>query len=811
VKILIDMQPAQGLSAKGGIGRYASNLLEAMLRHNSSHDISILLNSNLPMKICDKLHSIISPQKIHTFESFKDTAEKLEENHFRSEAAKLTKEFVVSSINPDVFFIMSFVEGCFDNVVTSLEGIFPTERTVIILYDLIPLVQKEVYLKDPIIKKHYMKKVSDLSKCKLLLAISEFSKNEAIDMLKIDKNSIVNISSGVDKKFKPLEVPIKVKKSLYEKYGIKNRFIMYTSSFDARKNQKNLILAFASLEDNIRKDYQLLFIGNGSKKIIDRLKKVVIEAGLKQDEVIFLGYINDEELLSFYNLTSLFVFPSFSEGFGLPALEAMSCEAPTIGSNNTSIAEVINNKDAFFDPADIKSITDKIKKSLLDENFSNFLKSKGLEQAKLFSWDITAIKTLDAIEEKYKNLTQERHYTNQYSSFIKKLSKIENIEKVSDQELTQLSNHIQKNIKKYNKKIGIITTWNTRCGIASYTKYLSKSFINESIILAPTTDEKNLTAKDESNVRRIWKLSKDDLKQMLNYILSIKLETIFIQFNYGFFNFKDLDLFISHLVDCGIDVHITFHSTVDSVKNRAKKLELIKSLHKCTTIFIHTKQDIINLNKIGIKDNIVLLNQGIIDISPEHKTHKTTKPFILATYGFFLKTKGFTDMIKAFKILKEEGYDITLLMLNAKYTQEASGHLIKQATDLIEAYDLKNHIDLNTNYLSDEESIAKLHKTDLVVFPYKKTGESSSAAVRMAIAAQTNIAVTPQPIFDEVKEFSFVFEGDEVEHLVKGIKNSIKQIENKDKVLKEMVDNREKFRVKNLYSKLSLELKNHLC
>ena len=348
MKILIDMQSVQAGSGKGGIGRYSYNLLEAMLKNNTSHDISVLLNGKLSMSICSSLYSLLPQEKVYTFDAFENTQEKVQENYFRGEASKLTREFVVSLINPDIFFVTSFVEGYFDNVVTSIGDIFPANRTAIILYDLIPLVQKEKYLKHPMVKAHYMDRISGLAKCGLLLSISNFSKEEGLELLKIEEKNIVNISSGVDKKFKPFEVSDIDKKSLYEKYNIKNKFLMYTSSFDIRKNQKNLILAFSLLDYEIRKDYQLLLIGNGSKEVIKNLQDTVKEAKLEQDEVIFLGYIDDVELLNLYNLASLFVFPTFSEGFGLPALEAMSCAVPTIGSKTTSVVEVINNEDAFF-------------------------------------------------------------------------------------------------------------------------------------------------------------------------------------------------------------------------------------------------------------------------------------------------------------------------------------------------------------------------------------------------------------------------------------------------------------------------------
>ena len=810
MKILIDMQSVQAGSGKGGIGRYSYNLLEYIIKNNISWDIHILLNANLSLDVCAKLYRIIEKEKVHTFEVFPNAAEKVKENYFYSESSKLTKEFIVSLINPDLFFITSFVEGYFDDVVSSMEGIFPFERTVIILYDLIPLVQKEAYLKDKMIARHYLDKVDKLSKSGLLLSISKFSKYEGIEMLNLSENEIVNISSGVDKKFQPLDVSINTKEKLYKKYNLKNKFLMYTSSYDIRKNQINLILAFNSIDYNIRKDYQLLLIGNGSKLVLDNIKGIIAEHKL-EDHVLLLGYIDDEDLLNLYNLASLFVFPSTSEGFGLPALEAMSCGIPTIGSENTSIIEVINNKDAFFNPTDIQSIANKIKQVLEDDDFANKLKQDGLVQAKTFSWDNSANKALEALEKKYKSLDfKDRIYKNKYDVFIKKLAEISNIEKVANQEIVSLSKYIDKNMFTYQRKIGIISTWNTRCGIASYSKYLSTSFINQSVVLAPKINKNTLVSEDENNVARVWTLANDDLTGMYNYIINSKLEVIFIQFNYGFFNFKSLSRFITSLVDLNIRVYITLHSTVDSVKNKNKRLEVIDSLTKCSAVFIHTEQDIINLNKIGIRKNVVLLNQGIINIPTDRNIQKKKTIFKIATYGFFLKTKGFLEMIETFKILKDDNCNVSLTMLNAKYSDEASGELISSANSLIDKYGLKDYVDLNTDYLSDEETISTLQDMDLIVYPYRTTGESSSAAVRMAIASQTNIAVTPQSIFDEVKDFVFMFDSDTIEDMAIGIKEAINLINKNDDNVNKMNIKREKFRKKNLYSKLSMKLKNIL-
>ncbi len=814
MKLLIDMQSIQAGSAKGGIGRYSLNLLEYMIKNNRNIEFSLLLNGCLSMDYYEYLTTLVSKENIYNFYGFKQTQEKFEENKTRSEISQLIRELVISLINPDLVFVTSLVEGYLDNVVVSIGKIFPTQRSCVILYDLIPYVQQKKYLSNPLAKKHYFEKIEQLSKAALILSISEYSKKEGLEFL--DTKNIVNISSGVNEKFKKVLVTNDEKNQLKEKYSLEENIILYVSSYDVRKNQSSLIEAFSLLSKDIKEKYQLVLIGNGSKNIIDTLKKQTIDLGV-ENNVKFLGFISDDDLLKIYSISSLFIFPSLFEGFGLPALEAMRCEIPTIGSESTSITEVINMKEALFNPTNINQISDLILKSLTNENFKVKLLQNAKEQSKKFSWDITANIALDNLLSLNKTLTFDKNYVNNffdsYNIFLEKLKQIDELQNYSQEQLIELSYLIEKNINKYKRKIGVISTWNTRCGIASYTKYLTKCFFDDSVILAPYISTKNMTQNDESNTLRCWQLSNDNLDELYNKIISLQLEKILIEFNYGFFNFYYLNSFLDKLFDLNIEVSITFHSTTDIKDEDDKKLFILKDrLNRCKNIFIHTKKDELNLNKLNIKNNIVLLPQGIIDIcNDEVEIQKNSNgEFILATYGFFLESKGFLNMIDCFNILKQNGLNIKLKMYNAKYNDEASNHLIEQAKEKISNYNLEKYIELNTDYCTDEYSIKELSKTDLVIYPYLKTGESSSAAVRMAIAAKTNIAVTPQSIFDELNEFVFVLPGDSVEDLAKGLENTIFTIQNKKEKTYNMKTKMLKFREKNLYTKMSNNIKGLL-
>jgi hypothetical protein len=129
-----------------------------------------------------------------------------------------------------------------------------------------------------------------------------------------------------------------------------------------------------------------------------QLEKHAQSHGLAANELILTGYVSDDMLIALYSAAALFVFPSLHEGFGLPALEAMACGTPVIGSNSTSIPEVIGLEEAMFDPRRPEAIAAKIAEVLNDPAFGARLRTHGRTQAARFSWDNTAQRALRALE-----------------------------------------------------------------------------------------------------------------------------------------------------------------------------------------------------------------------------------------------------------------------------------------------------------------------------------------------------------------------------------------------------------------------------
>ncbi|MCF6178907.1 MAG: glycosyltransferase family 4 protein, partial [Geopsychrobacter sp.] len=266
------------------------------------------------------------------------------------------------------------------------------------MYDLIPYIYKKHYLKDQKVARWYFNKLDHLRRADLLLSISESSGREAIEFLGFSNDDVVNISAACDNKFRPLSVNDLDYTYLSQVYGITRPFVMYAGDIDERKNVDGLLRAYARLPSALRETHCIVMVGRELEKQRDRFMRTAQEAGLRKDEVIFTGYVSDDDLVSLYNLCALFVFPSWHEGFGLPVLEAMACGRAVIAANSSSLPEVVGRKDALFTPRDDTALAEKMAEVLSNPQFRQELERHGLEQAKKFSWDATARRAWHALE-----------------------------------------------------------------------------------------------------------------------------------------------------------------------------------------------------------------------------------------------------------------------------------------------------------------------------------------------------------------------------------------------------------------------------
>lgn len=423
MRIVIDMQGAQTESRFRGIGRYTLSFALAVVHNRGEHEVFLALSGLFPETIepiRSAFDGILPQENIKVWYADGPVREMESGNEERRRKAELIREAFLASLRPDVVHISSLFEGFEDDAVTSVGRFDRSTPVSLALYDLIPFLNEDYYLTpNPPYAAYYYRKMEHLKKADRYLTISEFAKEEGVLHLPVPSERFVNISTAVGPEFRQIEVEETSKLTLFRKFGLTRPFILCTGGADERKNLPRLIEAFSYLPPEMREEHQLLFAGKLSDNQVSEFNDVARTFGLKREELKFAGYISDLELLSLYNLCKLYVFPSWHEGFGLPALEAMACGAPVIASNTSSLPEVVGLEVAQFDPFDPWAISTKISRALGSSEFRDRLIVHGAERAKLFSWDRTAKTAISAWEELHSNKARSVEILDQRESKLK--------------------------------------------------------------------------------------------------------------------------------------------------------------------------------------------------------------------------------------------------------------------------------------------------------------------------------------------------------------------------------------------------------
>lgn len=228
-----------------------------------------------------------------------------------------------------------------------------------------------------------------------IIADSECTKKDIIKHLKIPAEKIRVIHLAVSNAFRPTSSRVELEK-VKQKYRTGDKYFIHTGTIEPRKNLPFLVKAYflavkAGIEEN------LVIVGKRGWYYED-LFKLVKETHL-DDRVIFTGYAADSEIPQLYSGATALVFPSLYEGFGFPPLEAASCGTPVISSNTSSLPEVLDKAGILLAPQDEKRWAKAMLNVATDRKLAESLRIAGLAQAKKFSWEATAKKTIEVYEE----------------------------------------------------------------------------------------------------------------------------------------------------------------------------------------------------------------------------------------------------------------------------------------------------------------------------------------------------------------------------------------------------------------------------
>lgn len=1137
MRLIIDLQALQTGSRYRGIGQYSVSLVREMLKIRGDHEILLLINnysSDGFEYVCDQFKDLIDSDNVRIFRALPEMIETSSDDSYRIEVSEEIRNIMIEHLKPDAVLLTSLFEGAHEEFVANVASDHAYVSAVI-GYDLIPLISPQRYLTDKRIKSWYMRKIDSLRKSDLILSISKSARREFEEHLDVGEDIVKTISTACSEEYSLRDWDNEHDEFLHQ-CGITKPFILYSGAPDERKNIRGLLAAFSKLEKSLSEDHQVVLVGKYNDVDKNSLLAFGKKLGIEPGDLIFPGFISNDQLSFLYSKCELFVFPSFHEGFGLPVLEAISCGAPTICSNTSSLPEVLDFPEAMFDPSCTDSISACMTRVLTDSDFKRRLIAHGLEQAKKFSWlgvaetvwqcleravsnrpgtaaaslgESSAFERLKALltdvrcdeqtrrwvaeslvanENEVDDLEVPDHklawriegpFDSSYSlallnretaralnrtsqkvvmhstegpgdydpdlEYLKSYPDIEQMYLSSKREfqpdivsrnlypprttgmnaktrifhhyaweeagfprewaqnfnagldgLTSLSEHVRKVlidngvalplpvsgcgvdhwrnitpeaypivgksfrflhvsscfprkgidalfeaygrvfqkaddvslvIKTFNNphnnvrdllakhremnpdypdvhvvfedlstehlksvyeqchalvapskaegfglpiaeamlsglpvittawggqldfcnqenswlvdykfapaqthfnlplsvwaepdvddlakkmrdvyeadesvkrrkvsrgirlldrkfkwddvasrllrgvaaidlykkpeklKIGWVSTWNQKCGIATYSEHLiCQEAQHDIVVFAPRSVE--TTRNDSDDVIRCWNLDdKDSLSDLWGQIKSQGLDALVIQMNTYFYDFESLRKLLEKVKAKGILVSLTLHATTH-IEERKAVANLRPCLDLVDRVVVHSIDDLNRLKAARVVNNAMILPHGILDTKPSASLQAGKRDRkVIATYGFALPNKGIEQLIEAFVSISKHRNDVDLLLLNAEHTDPVSARFIESVKQKIKATGLSSRIRMVNDFLDDQECIDRLSEVDVIAMPYQKTGESSSGAVKIAIASRSSVVVTPLSIFDDVNGAVDYFEG----------------------------------------------------
>jgi glycosyltransferase involved in cell wall biosynthesis len=240
-----------------------------------------------------------------------------------------------------------------------------------------------------------------------VIAPSEYTRRDLIETYGLDPERVTAIPLAVAGRFRPVEDGAELER-VRKQYGIAGEYVLAVGSIQPRKNLARLVRAYSALRRGRGRSNlpQLVLVGKSAWLYGDTLRAIE-EEGLGQS-VLLTGYVPEGDLPALYTGALLFAYPSFYEGFGLPPLEAMSCGAPVLTGNQTSLPEVVGDAGLTVDPFDTDALAAGLARLIDDDALRTELGRRGLQRARRFDWRETARMTLKVYRSVMSDKSRER-------------------------------------------------------------------------------------------------------------------------------------------------------------------------------------------------------------------------------------------------------------------------------------------------------------------------------------------------------------------------------------------------------------------
>ena len=571
---------------------------------------------------------------------------------------------------------------------------------------------------------------------------------------------IVNVGEGLNQHLvNPAPYKLKTKK----------RFkFLHISSGIPRKGMDILIKAYVEEFKNGEDVSLIVKTYHNEENQIPSLVSKYDKPKNAEVEVIYNLDLTDGQIADLFEQADAVVIPSRAEGFGLPIAEAMLKKKPLITTGYGGQMDFASEDNAFLLDFDIvkadsqlnipgstwaePSIADlRAKLRYLYENAEKAEVKEKLNKAYLTATQLTWENT-----------------ANRVVQFLEYLEKIQELKK---------------------DKVAVISTYNSICGVAEYSKDLYEN-IEGSFreVRYYANSDAEIVFEDPPNLERTWEYSERDFEKTTSAINEFDPNVIQIQYNAPFYTLEALTGLVSATKKAGRRYILTIHSLPDTdYKN------YIDVLGQIEAIIVHSAKDVEKLEKSGYK-NVFKFIHGVKEFPDQLKLRLrkklgiTSEP-IIASHGLIHEHKGLLETLQATLLLVKDFPSLIFLSINAVNKDNAtSSATFSKMQDFIVANNLEDHVLLVPEFLDKSEIVSLLHLADVLVLPYDDLNEGASGAVRYCLAANRPVIITNSSIFEELDRVGYRIDDNAPHLIVQGVKRLLSDKDEYDNQLSQAKD-----------------------
>ena len=773
------------MSKNRGIGNYALSQFKSMIERDSN-------NSYFFFNIIEDFDflSKVKTKNIKQFDFYSGENKFIIANkEYKEIYGDIIKTFIKDN-KIDVFYITSPFESSYINYEKEW---FLDTKVVSTVYDIIPYVLKEFYLSDKKTKKWYMKCVENIRWNDKNLVISKSVKDDMIKYLDFQEDKIDVIYGAVDYQYKEIEVNPQIKESIFNKFSIKDKFIMCTGGDDDRKNIVALIDAYSRMPKTLVKEYQLVIVCKLSPESENKYNKIIKNKNLI-NRVVLTNFVSTQELIYLYNLATIMAFPSIYEGFGLPVVEAWACGTPVLTSNNSSLGEIAGDGAIIVDPYNISDISRGLVEALSVVDLEDLL-NRGKERLKLFQWDKVADLAIQSINSMAHELV-DKEITNKRIAFFTPLPPIQSgISDYSVDIIMELSKYLEIDV------------------------FVDDGYSPGKIEGVQIYNHKDFNKRSNNYVDVIYQIGNSEYHlYMYEYIKKTKCTVVLHDYNmHGVFQYIALSKGKNNmkLYSEIIQSDYTQAETEDYIKklsNGSVPLQINEMelngyiINFANRIIVHSRDSKEKLLKKNIQRDVKLINSyaKIEPLTSSNAAKKKLKikenDIIMASFGHIHQTKRPIPILEAFSKICNEFQDIKYIFVG-----KLDSSIETEFNNFIEEHNLHGKV-MVTGYTELDTFADYIDAADLCFnlrYPYN--GETSGSLMRILgkgkCVVVNNIGSfgeIPDEVCIKLSNVEKISKEDEVEEIYKTMKKTLN-----DNVFRNDLENRaRKFAEDNLDIKL---------